>query len=719
MGAWTPEAEPTSTGGSALTLVEGSSFCICGTNGDLSGAEPHGVFFRDTRILSRWDLLLDGETPEPLSAMTPEPYHGTFIGRLPRRTGRTDTNLLVRRDRRVGNGLREDVVISNHAAEPAAITITIAVDADFADLFEVKEGRIQSRGERSVQWQGERLVLDHRLRDSHRGAVVLAPGGSLDVVSSFAHSAGRIRYEVVVPARGRWSASMLVQPVVGGEDVEPSFPLERPLDESQPARRLLQWQEATPIATTGHEGLQRVLRRSQEDLGALRIFDPEDPSLAAVAAGAPWFMALFGRDSLLTAYMALPIDRNLALGTLRTLARHQGRDTDPLTEEEPGRILHEVRLGVESGLSLGGGSTYYGTVDASPLFVVLLGELARWGAERQEIAELLPHADRALEWVRRRRERDSGGFLAYQRATDRGLANQGWKDSWDGVTSADGRPAEAPIALCEVQGYVYDAYRTRAELARMLGEEHEARAWDERAVELKDAFNEQFWLPDRGWFALALDRDGRPVDACASNMGHCLWSGIVDDDKAPLVAEHLLSPEMFSGWGVRTLSSAMGAYDPVSYHNGSVWPHDNAFIVAGLVRYGFVREAQRVAEALLEAAQHFGSRLPELFCGFDREDFPEPVPYPTSCSPQAWAAAAPVHMIRTLLRFDPELHRNELWVDPVLPPAFSHIRVEGVALDNARIDLTVSAHGTVVDGAPPHVNIRHQWRREHETSSRA
>jgi glycogen debranching enzyme len=414
--------------------------------------------------------------------------------------------------------------------------------------------------------------------------------------------------------------------------------------------------------------------------------------------------------------MALPIDRSLALGTLRTLARHQGRATDPLTEEEPGRILHEVRLGVESGLSLGGGSTYYGTVDATPLFVVLLGELARWGAAPQEIAELLPHADRALQWVRDGRERDPGGFLAYQRATDRGLANQGWKDSWDGITSADGRPAEAPIALCEVQGYVYDAYRTRAELARMLGEEDAAQTWDERAVELKSAFNEQFWLPDRGWFALALDRDGRPVDACASNMGHCLWSGIVDDDKAPLVAEHLLSPEMFSGWGVRTLSSAMGAYDPVSYHNGSVWPHDNAFIVAGLMRYGFVREAQRVAEALLDAAQHFGSRLPELFCGFDREDFPEPVPYPTSCSPQAWAAAAPVHLVRTLLRFDPVLHRNELWVDPVLPSAFSHIRVEGVALDNARIDLTVSPHGTVVDGAPSHVRVRHQWRREHEIS---
>jgi glycogen debranching enzyme len=712
MGGWTPETGPTSTGGGAVTLVEGSSFCICSPGGDLSGAEPHGVFFRDTRILSRWDLRIDGETPEPLTVMTPRPFRGIFLGRLSRRAGRTDTNLLVQRDRRVGNGLREDIVLRNYGGEPAACTVTVGVDADFADLFAVKEGRVRARGERRVQWQGERLMLDQRWHDNHRGAVVVAPGGTLDAGSPAAHGAGGIRYDIVVPARGQWTASMLVQPVVDGEDVEPSFPLDRSPRESQPARRLQQWDATTPIATTGHEGLQRVLRRSQQDLGALRIFDPQDSSLAAVAAGAPWFMALFGRDSLLTAYMALPVDRSLAMGTLRTLARHQGRITDPLTEEEPGRILHEVRLGVESGLSLGGGSTYYGSVDATPLFVVLLGELARWGAEPEEVAELLPHADRALEWVRRYGDRDGRGFVEYRRATDRGLANQGWKDSWDGITFADGRLAEAPIAVCEVQGYVYDAYRARAWLARTLGEEDEAQGWEDRAATLKAAFNERFWLPERGWFALALDRDEAQVDACASNMGHCLWSGIVDDDKAPLVAEHLLSPAMFSGWGVRTLGSAMGAYDPVSYHNGSVWPHDNALIVEGLVRYGFVEEAQRVAEALLEAAEHFGGRLPELFCGFDRAEYPEPVPYPTSCSPQAWAAAAPVHLIRTLLRFDPQLPCDELWVAPVLPSAFTPLRIEGVALGDARIDLEVSADGTVVAGAPPGVTVRHEWYRD-------
>jgi glycogen debranching enzyme len=708
MGAWTPDIEPASTGGGVVTLVEGSSFCICTPSGDLSAAGPHGVFFRDTRILSRWELTVDGDLPEPLAALTPDPYRGTFLGRLPRRSGRTDTNLLVQRERRVGSGLREDIVIRNPAREPSACTVTLAVEADFADLFEVKEGRVQPRGERSVRAQGDRLLLDQRWRGDHRGAVVEAPGGSIVAVEGVHNSAGVIRYDVVVPARGQWSTSLLVRPVVDGEDVDPSFPLDRPLRESVPALRLRRWQESTPIATTGHDGLQSALRRSQEDLGALRIFDPEDPALAAVAAGAPWFMALFGRDSLLTAYMALPVDRSLALGTLRTLARHQGHTTDPLTEEEPGRILHEVRLGVQSGLSLGGGSTYYGTVDASPLFVVLLGELARWGAEPEQVHELLPHADRALDWIERFGDRDGDGFVEYQRATDRGLQNQGWKDSWDGVTFADGRVAEAPIALCEVQGYAYDAYRTRAQLAQDLGDPAGAQRWSDRAAELKAAFNERFWLPDRGWYALGLDRDKKPVDACASNMGHCLWSGIVDEDNAARVVEHLMSPAMFSGWGVRTLSADMGAYDPVSYHNGSVWPHDNAFIVAGLMRYGFVEESQRIAEALLEAAREFGGRLPELFCGFDRREFSEPVPYPTSCSPQAWASATPIQLVRTLLRFDPRLPQRQLWVAPVLPAAFTPLRVEGVGLGAVRIGIEVSGQGTSLVGMPPDVEVRQE-----------
>ena len=700
-GAWTPESEPTSTDGS-VTLVEGSSFCLCSPTGDL-GSEPFGVYFQDTRILSRWDLTVDGRRPQPLGTLVPDPYRGSFLGRL-RRHGRTDTNLLVERERRIGEGLREDLTLHNPGAEPASCTVVLAVEADFADLFEVKAGRVRRAGENNVRVDGPQLRLEHSAGENRRGIVVEATGAPVMAASRPGQPA-TLRYDLVVPAGGRWSASLIVRPVVEGRELAPSFPLDRPAAESMPALRLRSWRGSTTVTTTGHAGLQHVLRRSQEDLGALRIFEDEDPTLAAVAAGAPWFMALFGRDSLLSAYMALPLDPSLALGTLRTLARHQGRRSDPRSEEEPGRIVHELRHGLEAGLALGESGAYYGTADATPLFVVVLGELARWGADPDQVRELLPHADRALEWVERYGDRDGDGFVEYERSADHGLRNQGWKDSWDGVTFADGRPADTPIALCEVQGYVYQAYRARAELAQDLGDGGAARHWSERAAVLKARFDETFWLPELGRYALALDGDKAPVDSCASNMGHCLWSGIVDEDKAPSVVAQLLSPAMFSGWGIRTLGTTMGAYDPVSYHNGSVWPHDDALIVAGLMRYGFVDEAHRVAGAILEAAERFGGRLPELFCGFDRETYAEPVPYPTSCSPQSWAAAAPVQLVRTLLRLDPRLPDGRVSVAPTVPTSYLPLRLDGLSLGDHRVDLEVTDAGASVTGLPAGVEL--------------
>jgi glycogen debranching enzyme len=704
-GAWTPVSEPTRADGS-VTLVDGSAFCLCTPTGDLGAREPLGVFFQDTRILSRWDLTIDDQHPEHLAVETSEPYRATFLGRL-RRSGLTDTNVLVERNRWIGSGIREDIAIQNPGAESFSCTVVLEVDGDFADLFQVKAGQVGQDGQRSAQAGEHRLEMAHQSGESRRGIVVEAPGGT---VTSAPGRTPTIAYDVSVPARGQWSASVLVRPVWDGDEIEPSFPLDRPVAKSLPAVRLRTWNEATPVTTTSHAGLQGVLRRSQQDLGALRIFDDEDPDLAAVAAGAPWFMALFGRDSLLSAYMALPLDPSLALGTLKTLARHQGQRSDPQTEEEPGRIVHEVRHGVEAGRALGGGGSYFGTADATPLFVVLLGELARWGADPDEVRALIPHADRALEWVETFGDRDGDGFVEYQRSSDHGLRNQGWKDSWDGVNFADGRPADPPIALCEVQGYVFHAYRARAELAEQVGDEERARHWAERAVALKERFNERFWLPELGRYALGLDGDKQPVDSCASNIGHCLWSGIVDADKAPSVAAQLVSPELFSGWGVRTLGATMGAYDPVSYHNGSVWPHDNALIVAGLVRYGFHAEAQRVATGILEAAERFGGRLPELFCGFDRDTYADPVPYPTSCSPQAWASAAPIQLIRSLMGLEPCLPRGRVEVAPALPASYLPLRMEGLTLGEHRVDLAVTEAGASVTGLPDGVRLQRESR---------
>ncbi|HZW42687.1 MAG TPA: amylo-alpha-1,6-glucosidase, partial [Agromyces sp.] len=505
-----------------------------------------------------------------------------------------------------------------------------------------------------------------------------------------------------------WSQELVVCPTVNGEEVTLGPPAEGPLQEAEPVRRLLAWQSGVPVASMEDDSLERVIRQSQRDLGSLRIFDPNHSDRAVVAAGVPWFMALFGRDSLLTAFMALPLDPTLALGTLRTLADLQGTELDTASEEQPGRILHEVRLGATTNLALGGESVYYGTVDATPLFVVVLGELARWGGLPDDADELLRAADRALEWIEHDGDRDGDGFVEYARLNDFGLLNQGWKDSWDGINFADGTLAEPPIALCEVQGYVYAAYVARALLATIRGDDEGAASWTAKAEDLKTRFNEQFWMPDRKWFAIALDRDKRQVDACASNMGHCLWSGIVDEDKAPYVAEALLSERMFTGWGVRTLATDMGAYNPASYHNGSVWPHDNAIVAAGLMRYGFVEEAQRIAVGLFEAANRYGGRLPELFCGFDQEEYPEPVVYPASCSPQAWAAATPFSLLRTVLRFDPSVPTGEVWVAPVLPPEFGDIHLRNVPFAGSRISLDLSRGIASVAGLPASLTLHQQ-----------
>ena len=661
---------------------------------------PQGVFFRDTRIISRWQVTLDGEPVETLAVLTQEPWRATFVGRAAPRPGRVESTLLLRRDRYVGQGMREDLTLENLAGEPAAVRVEIACDADFADLFEVKESRVPTRRrpETGILDGALRMVRSYPGLGSRRGVVV----SSEDATAS----ADGLFYDVVVPPRGRWQSCLQVVPIIDDHTLSPRFPTSQPLSETGAARRAQAWRDKVPVIETTDPGLARTLQRSQVDLGALRIVDPERPDVDVVAAGAPWFMTLFGRDSLLTSYMALPLDQGLARGTLQTLARLQGQRDNAASEEEPGRILHEVRFGAEPALALGGQSVYYGTADATPLFVVLLGELRRWGLADDELDRLLPHADRALEWVVDRGDRDGDLFVEYQRATDRGLANQGWKDSWDGVTFADGTIARGPIALCEVQGYAYAAFLARAGLAAEKGDNARFDLWTDRAAQLKEAFNSRFWLPEQGYFALALDGAKRPVDALASNMGHCLWSGIVDDEKAAAVAERLLSPEMFTGWGVRTLASTMGAYNPISYHNGSVWPHDNALIAAGLMRYGCVAEAQQVAMAVLAAADEFGGRLPELFCGFDRATYGRPVPFPTSCSPQAWASATPVQMLRTLLRFDPDVPRRKAWLSPAMPVGFPDLTLHHLPLAGSWIELElVGGRVHRLDGVPADLEI--------------
>jgi glycogen debranching enzyme len=685
--AWAFGGQPAlgALAGSSVTLVEGTSFAISTPSGDIEPGGAQGLFYRDTRYLSGWQLRIDDIPVQPLAVLSSDPFTARFLGRAQPGEGRSDSTLFVVRERYVGDGMREDLVLRNLGGETTACLIALDVEADFAHLFDVKEGRARPRGTTDVVVTDSAIEITHRYRDRNRTITVALPPGSKA-------SSNIITIEAVVAPRGEWRTSFEIELVMDGQSVEPRYRLGVPVESSPSTTRLRSWEQTTPTVETADEGVNRTLGRSIPDLGVLRIFDPDEPDLAVLAAGAPWFMTLFGRDSLITSWMTLGVDPTIAVGTLTTLARYQGEREDARTEEEPGRILHEVRSGMTGVAAQGEDSIYYGSIDATPLFVMLLGELHNWGADDGIIDRLLPHADRALDWIERYGDRDGDGFVEYQRSTDRGLVNQGWKDSFDGVNDARGRIPEPPIALCEVQGYVYAAYLARARIARARGETATAEAFEERAARLRRAFNERFWLADQGYLALGLDGHKRPIDSLTSNIGHCLWTGIVEEGCAARIAAHLVSPEMFTGWGVRTLASSMGAYNPVSYHNGSVWPHDSAIAAAGLMRYGFVTEAQQIANALFDLATVFNGRLPELLCGFDRDEFAAPVGYPTSCSPQAWASATPFSLLRTLLRLDPSVGDGTVWLAPKLPKRLGEVRIGHVPIGRHRA--TIEAAGS-------------------------
>lgn len=686
-----------------MTLVEGSAFLVSAPDGVVAPNSAGGFYFRDSRFLSEWRLEVNGSPPEVLAASTPDPFSAILVARARPTPGVSESTVMVIRHRYVGRGMREDVAVRNFSAEPAYCEVAMHYGADFADLHDVKAARLQhgsgaQGGDADAVVVDGSLVFAHR-RGGHRRSLRISWSRPATVAEGVA------RWEVIVAPKGTWSICQQFSCGIDGDEIEPRWRCGQPVWRAKPAERLAQWRRNVPVVETDHDGLRRVVVRGAEDLGALRIFDPDFPERTVVAAGAPWFMTLFGRDSLITAWMALIADPELALGTLQTLARFQGTEVNPHNEEEPGRILHEMRFGDAPSLSLGGGTIYYGSADATPLFVMLLGELRRWGLAPEAVDELLPHADAAISWIEDFGDRDGDGFVEYQRTSDRGLRNQGWRNSPDAVRFANGTLAETPVALAEVQGYVYGAYLARAFFAAEAGDASLSTRLRAKAADLKAAFNRDFWLEDRQWLAMGLDRDKKPIDALCSSMGHCLWTGILDADKADAVARRLLSPELFSGWGVRTLATSMTGYNPLSYHVGSVWPHDNAIIAAGLMRYGFVREAQRVVMAMVDAGVAGNGQLPELFSGLDRLELPLVVSYPTSSSPQAWAAASPLLLLRTLLRLDPWVPRGKVWLHPSLPDQIERLHVGRIPLAGARVSVTVEGDKVDVDGLPAHLEL--------------
>jgi glycogen debranching enzyme len=678
----------------ALTILEGSTFCICDERGDIGAEKTSGFYSRDTRFLSRFSLSIDGETPLLLSSGKVDYFSAVFFLRNPVVDSLPQDSLLIRRERFVGDSMQERIVLENAIREPLAFELALDVESDFADIFLVKAhdfalGRPHDApplpSSAPARWDGDmRQFVFEDADDPFRATtqVVFTEAGEI--------RDGEMRYRLELQPRERRELRVDVFPVAGGERVPQSRALRRFGDEIGHVREsLTAWQLRIPQLRSTWDPLAHSFRQSVSDLAALRMRSGNRPGNLP-AAGMPWFMTVFGRDTVITSLQTLLFGPELARGALMALAELQAREDDPVADAEPGKIVHEVRDGKAAAAWF---PAYYGSVDATPLYLILLSEVWRWTDDRALVRDLRDPALRALEWIDRYGDRDGDGFVEYERRTDRGLENQSWKDSHDSQRFADGALARTPIAPCEVQGYVFDAKVRAAELARAVWRDRElADRLDREAEELRTRFDDAFWVDRRGgYYALALDGDKRQVDSLCSNIGHLLWSGIVPEQRVDDVVDRLMGEELWSGWAVRTMSSADAGYNPLSYHSGSVWPHDNSLIAWGLARYGRWLEAQRIARRMLEAASHFDWQLPEVFAGLPRTEATFPIAYPTSARPQAWAAAAPVLLLRVLLGLEPDPHLHTLGTaaPSELPSWAGDIRLEGVRAFDALWDVTL------------------------------
>jgi glycogen debranching enzyme len=634
-----------------LSLLDGSTFVVCDRLGDIRAETPgaQGFFSADTRFISRWVLLVDGQPLDLLGLDQDAHYAAQFF--LTPHVGPEDAApCSVMRRRCVDRVWLEEITIVNHRREPGTFRVQLEIDADFADLFEVKDGRMAGR---TVRWRedGDQLVLSYDRADFHRSVTVESSGhGTI--------SRGGFVYDVPLAPGEQWTTALRI--TSHAEQRGTAFAdraVSGGLDDVRRAKaaELDRWLAETPTLEAADRGLARTYRASLTDLAALRLAPDLDVPATLPAAGLPWFMALFGRDSLITSFQALPYLPALAATTLRVLATRQARTRDDFHEQDPGKILHELRHGELTATGVQPHSPYFGSADATPLFVVLLDEYHRWSGDDALVRELEPHARAALAWTTDGGDLDGDGYVEYlRRNLSTGLINQCWKDSWDSIQFADGTLARGPIATCEIQGYVYDARRRGARLAREVwGDPAYADELDGLAERLRERFNTDFWVAEHERYALALDGEKHQVDSLTSNIGHLLWSGIASDEHAVATASELLDDALYSGWGVRTLSDADAGYNPLGYHTGTVWPHDNSLIAAGLARYGEDDAATRIAGSILSAAPHFEHRLPEVFAGYPAALTSVPVAYPTASRPQAWAAGTPLLLLTTLLRLQP------------------------------------------------------------------
>jgi glycogen debranching enzyme len=667
---------PPELGPNALAVLEGRTFMYSDPVGDVPAGSIGGLVHADTRFVNHWVLTINGSRLLGLQSRVVDYYSAAFFLTNDKLPGLPANTMGVRRLRYVGGGLHERIELQNHGLERVRLELRLAVGNDFADLFEIKD-RVRDRSgaiTRAHPADGSHLVFRYRHESFEATTEVRTSTRATRV------DRDDLVWDVDLPPGHGWHTELTVPIKLGAGEIQPRHHGFGDVFDVTADDPLSRWAAEIPKLATDSHLLGAVVGQTARDLLALKTqFRRGDIEVVLPAAGLPWFLTLFGRDTLITAYQTVSFGPLFARGALLALAAFQGTEVDDFKDEEPGKMPHELRQGELTQLNIKPHSPYYGTADATQLWLILLSEYWRWTRDDDLVRSLRNNVDAALGWIDRYGDRDGDGYVEYQTRSSQGLGNQCWRDSWQGVQFADGTIPPLPIATCEIQGYTYDAKHRVAELADgPLGEPDLARRLRLEAERLRERFNDDFWIDDRGgYYAIGLDGDKRPIDSLTSNMGHLLWSGIVPRERADLIARQLMSAELFSGWGIRTLSTADRGYNPIGYHLGTVWPHDSAIGALGLARYGFREESNRIALALLDAAAFSDHRLPEAFSGYPRSFARFPVPYPTACSPQAWATGAPLLLLRAMLGL--EASGGRVVVDPAVPQEIGRIRVSELA----------------------------------------
>lgn len=674
-----------------LRLKDDESFLVCDKKGEMPAYIPGelGFYFEGTRFLNTWEMVLKGEPPlvlfsslaEDNSEVLIDLTNNTFIDEENREL---PANVVFIRKEMVlfRNKLLNLLTFGNHHLEPVQIPIAFNYEADFFDIFEVRGTRRVRRGRAlSPQIKDDTIKLRYQgLDDVLRVTEIrfdLAPREITDSTAT---------YYLSIAPKQEITVQISISAVVGKSNASKTVSGIRKATELL-RKEIDEWKTETAQVASSNDAFNTIIKQSSDDLRLMLTHTPEG---VYPSAGIPWFVAPFGRDGIITALQLLPFNAEVAKGVLKFLAKHQGTKEDHFVDEQPGKILHELRKGEMATLKEIPFIPYYGTVDATPLFLMLAGEYFSWTADFETINAIWPNIEAALRWVDQYGDMDRDGFLEYFRVSPKGLINQGWKDSVDSIMHADGQLAEPPIALIEVQGYAYAGKKQVAKLARILQKDLLAAQLEKEAEELKTKINHEFWSDEKQFFAIALDRHKRKCDVISSNPGHILWCQAADEAKASIVADRLVSEEMFCGWGIRTLSEREVRYNPMSYHNGSVWPFDNAICAAGFKEYGLADHAIRVTTALHEAALYLeNARLPELYCGFPRIPLHGPALYPVACTPQAWASGAIFLLIKALTGMKADAINKRIYFNnPVLPPWLEWLEIKNLRLGESRMDVT-------------------------------